>query len=170
MPMDRPINSARCPVLRNFSTRGFIGTDDNLMIGGFIVQRSQSATVVLRAIGPSLSAGGIAGALVDPMITVYDSTQNQIATKDDWFTSADAETIASFHLDPPNSREPALYRTLQPGDYTAVVQSFTKSRLQFLRPRVRCFHRRGQTGRASKLVHGRQTRCRCSARGDNHAT
>ena len=59
------------------------------------------------------------------MITVYDSNQNQVATNDDWFTSADAETIASFHLDPPNSRESALYLTLQPGAYTAVVQSFT---------------------------------------------
>jgi hypothetical protein len=59
------------------------------------------------------------------MITVYDSNQNQIATNDDWFISADAETIASFHLDPPNSRESALYLTLEPGAYTAVVQSFT---------------------------------------------
>ena len=113
------------PVLRNLSTRGFVGTGDDLMIGGFIVQGSQPATLILRAIGLSLSAGGITGALADPTITVYDSNQNQIATNDDWFTSADAETIASFHLDPPNSRESALYLTLQPGAYTAVVQSFT---------------------------------------------
>ncbi len=113
------------PVLRNLSTRGFIGTGDNLLIGGFIVQGSQPATVILRALGLSLSAVGITGALADPTITVYDSNQNQIATNDDWFTSADAETIASFHLDPPNSRESALYLTLQPGAYTAVVQSFT---------------------------------------------
>lgn len=113
------------PVLRNLSTRGFIGTGDDLMIGGFIVQGSEPATLILRAIGLSLSAGDIAGALADPMITVYDSNQNQIATNDDWFISADAETIASFHLDPPNSRESALYLTLQPGAYTAAVQSFT---------------------------------------------
>jgi hypothetical protein len=115
------------PVLRNLSTRGFIGTGDNLMIGGFIVQGSQPATLILRAIGLSLSAGGIAGALADPMMTVYDSNQSQIAMNDDWFTSPDAETIASFHLDPPNSRESALYLTLQPGAYTAVVQSFTNA-------------------------------------------
>jgi len=59
------------------------------------------------------------------MITVFDVNQHQVATNDDWFTSADAETIASFHLDPPNSRESALYLTLQPGNYTAVVQSFS---------------------------------------------
>jgi Matrixin len=118
---------ADAPVLRNLSTRGFVGTGDNIMIGGLIVQGSQPATLILRAIGPSLSAGGIAGALADPTITVYDSNQSQIATNDDWFTSADAETIASFHLDPPNSRESALYLTLQPGAYTAVVQSFTNA-------------------------------------------
>jgi len=113
------------PVLKNLSTRGLIGTGENLVIGGFIVQGSQPATVILHAIGPSLGAISIPGPLFDPTITVYDSSQNQIAMNDDWFTSADAETIASFHLDPANSRESALYLTLQPGAYTAVVQSFS---------------------------------------------
>ena len=113
------------PVLKNLSTRGFVATGENLLIGGFIVQGTEPATVILRAIGPSLSAVGIAGELHDPMITVYDSNQRQIATSDDWFTDADAETIASFHLDPSNSRESAVYLTLQPGAYTAVMESFS---------------------------------------------
>ena len=54
------------PVLRNLSTRGFVGTGDDVMIGGFVVQGSQPATLILRAIGLSLSAGGITGALADP--------------------------------------------------------------------------------------------------------
>jgi hypothetical protein len=112
------------PVLLNLSTRALVSTGDNVLIGGFIVQGFQPATVILRAIGLSLSAQGLAGALYDPMITVYDSNQRQIATNDDWFTGANAETIASFHLDPPNSRESALYLTLQPGAYTAIVESF----------------------------------------------
>ncbi|MEO8438621.1 MAG: matrixin family metalloprotease [Spartobacteria bacterium] len=116
------------PVLKNLSTRGFIATGDNIMIGGFIVQGTQPATVILRAIAPSLGAGGIVGQLTDPIITVYDSSQREVATNDDWFISADAETIASYHLDPPNSRESALYLTLQPGSYTAVVQSFTNDK------------------------------------------
>ena len=113
------------PVLKNLSTRGFISTGDNIMIGGFIVQGTEPAIVILRAIGPSLAALGLAPLLDDPMLTVYDANQRQVATNDDWFTSPDAETIASFHLDPPNSREAAAYLTLQPGAYTAVVQSFT---------------------------------------------
>lgn len=117
-------SSVNNPVLLNLSTRALVSTGDNVLIGGFIVQGTQPATVVLRAIGLSLSAQGLAGALYDPMITVYDSSQRQVATNDDWFTGANAETIASFHLDPPNSRESALYLTLQPGAYTAIVQSF----------------------------------------------
>ena len=118
-------SSVAASVLQNISTRGFIATGDNVLIGGFIVQGTQPATVILRAIGLSLSAQGLTGALTDPMITIYDSKQTQIATNDDWFTSANAQTIASFNLDPPNSRESALYLILQPGAYTAVVQSFT---------------------------------------------
>lgn len=122
-------SSPDTPVLKNISTRALVGTGDNAVIGGFIVQGSQPATVILRAIGPSLSEIGLAGELVDPVMTVYDSTQRQIATDDDWFTSANAETIASFRLDPSNSRESALYLTLQPGAYTVVVQSFTNAQI-----------------------------------------
>lgn len=118
-------SSVPAPVLANISTRGYIGTGDNVLIGGFIVQGTEPATVILRAIGFSLAAYGIANALIDPTITVYDSNQHQVAMNDDWaFTGADAEKIGSYHLDPPNSRESALYLTLQPGAYTAVVQGY----------------------------------------------
>ncbi len=113
------------PVLKNISTRALVGTGDGVLIGGFIVQGSQPATIILRGIGPSLAEGGLAGELTDPMVTVYDSTQRQIASNDDWFTGKDAATIASFNLDPHNSRESALYLTLQPGAYTAVLQSYS---------------------------------------------
>jgi len=113
------------PVLLNLSTRALVGTGDDVLIGGFIVQGTQPATVILRAIGLSLSAQGVAGALYDPMITVYDSKGVEFATDDDWFTSPDSQTLGSFHLDPPNSRESALYLILPPGAYTAIVQSFT---------------------------------------------
>ncbi len=118
-------SSVPAPVLANISTRGYIGTGDNVLIGGFIVQGTEPATVILRAIGFSLAADGIANALIDPTITIYDSNQHQVAMNDDWaFTGADAEKIASYHLDPPNSRESALFLTLQPGAYTAVVQGY----------------------------------------------
>ena len=117
--------SVNGPVLRNLSTRAFIGTGQNVLIGGFIIQGSQPATVIVRGIGYSLRAEGITNPIRDPTITVYDANQRAVATNDDWFTSANAETIASFHLDPPNSLESALYLTLSPGAYSVVMQSFS---------------------------------------------
>ncbi len=118
------LESGNGPVLANISTRGLVGTGDNVLIGGFIVQGSGPVTVILRAIGFSLTAQGVSGALQDPVLTVYDGNNRQIAKNDDWFTSNNAELIASYHLDPPNSIESALYLTLQPGSYTAVLESF----------------------------------------------
>ena len=113
------------PVLRNLSTRALIGTGQNVLIGGFIIQGSQPATIILRAIGYSLRAQGITNPISDPTLTVYDENQHVVAMSDDWFTGANAQTIASYHLDPSNSLESALYLTLSPGPYTAVMQSFS---------------------------------------------
>jgi hypothetical protein len=113
------------PVLRNLSTRALIGTGENVLIGGFIIQGTRPATVIVRGIGYSLRAQGISNPLSDPTLTVYNGDQQVVATNDDWISSANAETIASYHLDPPNSIESALYLTLDPGRYTAVMQSFS---------------------------------------------
>ncbi|MDQ2918416.1 MAG: matrixin family metalloprotease, partial [Verrucomicrobiota bacterium] len=115
------------PVLMNISTRALIGTGENVLIGGFVIQGSQPTTVILRAIAYSLTEGGINGALRDPIITVYNSKQQVMATNDDWFTSSDAQTIASYGLDPHNSSESALYLSLTPDTYTAIVQSYSDS-------------------------------------------
>lgn len=120
-------NSVNGPVLRNISTRGLIGTGQNVLIGGFIIQGTQPATVIVRAVGYSLRALGITNPISDPTITVYNSNNNVIASNDDWFTGSNAQLISSFLLDPPNSRESALYLTLNPGAYTAVVQGYSDS-------------------------------------------
>jgi hypothetical protein len=121
------LSGSSAPVLLNLSTRAFVGSGDNVLIGGFIVQGSQPATVVLRALGGSLRASAISPVLADPTITIYNSSNQQVATNDDWFNSADGETIASYRLDPPNSIESAVIATLSPGAYTAVVQSFSSA-------------------------------------------
>ena len=118
-------NSIPAPNLVNISTRALIGTGEDVLIGGFIIQGSAPATVILRAIGYSLTAVGLTDAISDPVITVYNSAGAVVATNDDWFTSANAETISSFHLDPPNSLESALFLALNPGSYTAIVQGFS---------------------------------------------
>lgn len=118
------LNANPAPNLVNLSTRAFVGTGDNALIGGFIIQGSQPATVVLRAIGRSLPALGITNALSDPMIELHTSGGATIATSDDWIDDSSASTIASYHLDPSNSRESAILATLNPGSYTVVVRSF----------------------------------------------
>jgi hypothetical protein len=120
-------DSIPAPTLVNLSTRGFVGTGDNRLIGGFIVQGSEPATVILRAIGNSLGAAGVTNALSDPMLELHDSSGGIIASSDDWIDGAnerDGSAVASFHLDPSNSRESALMATLEPGNYTVVVQAF----------------------------------------------
>ncbi len=119
--------SANGPVLLNISTRALVATGPNVLIGGFIIQGSQPATVILRAIGYSLREVGITNPLSDPTITVYNANNQVVASNDDWFTGNNAQTIASYGLDPHNSIESALYLTLNPGGYTAVVQSFSNA-------------------------------------------
>jgi hypothetical protein len=118
-------NLGNGPFLRNLSTRALIGTGDNVLIGGFVIQGSAPATFIVRAIGYSLRAAGITTPIDDPTLTIFDSNNHMVTTNDDWFTSGNAQTIASYHLDPPNSIESALYVTLQPGSYTAVARGFS---------------------------------------------
>jgi hypothetical protein len=94
------------------------------VIGGFIIQGSQPATVVLRGIGNSLPAFGINNALEDPVIELHSEGGGIIASSDDWIDDSWATTIASYHLDPSNSRESAILATLPPGIYTVLLRSF----------------------------------------------
>lgn len=110
--------------LVNLSTRAFVGTGGNVVIGGFIVQGSQSATIVIRGIGHSLAAQNIARPLTDPVIDLLNSAGETIASSDDWVVERNAATIASYRLDPVNSRESALLETLKPGAYTVVLKAF----------------------------------------------
>lgn len=117
------LTSNPSPNLVNLSTRAFVATPDNkALIGGFIIQGSQPATVILRAIGPSLPAIGINNALIDPVMELHSSSGAIISTSDDFIDSPDASTIASYHLDPTNSRESAILATLNPGSYTVIVR------------------------------------------------
>lgn len=112
------------PSLVNLSTRAFVGTGANVLIGGFIVQGSAPATIILRGIGRSLRAQGIAQPLTDALIELRNSAGSLIQTSDDWIDGTDASTIASYGLDPVNSHESAIYQTLQPGSYTVVLRAF----------------------------------------------
>lgn len=115
--------------LANISTRGFVDTGDNVMIGGFIVgggSPTGTAQVVVRAVGPSLSASGIAGALADPTLDLHDGNGTLLASNDNWKTRPDGTSqqaeIEATTIPPTNDFEAALVRTLEPGNYTVIVR------------------------------------------------
>ncbi len=106
--------------LANISTRGFVDTGDNVMIGGFILGGG-SSRVIVRGIGSSLTAAGVAGALEDPTLDLHDSNGAIIASNDDWMNGPDKQTIIDDGLAPTNVKESALLATLAPGAYTAIL-------------------------------------------------
>ena len=108
--------------LGNISTRGFVDTGDNVMIGGFIVGggAASQTRMVVRAMGPSLSRFGITNALLDPTLSLYNSNGSVMATNDNWRDGQQPEIIAAG-LAPTDDRESALFQSLSPGAYTAIV-------------------------------------------------
>jgi arylsulfate sulfotransferase len=108
--------------LGNISTRGSVGTLDNILITGFIIGDVDSATVIVRAIGPSLAAYGVSGVLSDPTLTIYDSTGSVIASNDNWQDNVNSIDIGKNGLAPPNLSESALVLHLPAGAYTAIVR------------------------------------------------
>src|SRR6266487_4170220 len=110
--------------LAKMSGRGYVGTGDNVLISGFIVGDVESATVVVRALGPTLATPpyGVSGVLSDPTLTIYDSNGSPIASNDNWQDDPNASLVQKNGLTPPNASESALVLRLPAGAYTAVVR------------------------------------------------
>ncbi|HEX7231369.1 MAG TPA: choice-of-anchor Q domain-containing protein [Candidatus Binatia bacterium] len=128
--------------LSNISTRSFVQTGDNVMIGGLIIEGNAPATILIRARGPSMSGAPffVPGTLPDPFLQLF-SGQNVIAQNNNWQDSpscgglvcGNAAQIAASRLDPcqpnpgqttspPNcGQESSILITLPPGAYTAIV-------------------------------------------------
>ena len=104
----------------NISTRMEVLTDAQVLIGGFIITGNDPKEVVLRAIGPSLGAFGIADPLADPVLELHASDGSLITMNDNWKDTQQAE-IETSGFQPQNDLESAIISTLDPGNYTAVV-------------------------------------------------
>ena len=119
------LESTRFPTVEpralNISTRGLIGSDEDSLIGGFIVTGTDSQTVVLRALGPSLSSAGISDPVADPVLTLFDSSGAAIASNDDWESDPGSGQITADGLAPGDPAEAATLQVLTPGAYTFVV-------------------------------------------------
>ncbi|MEO5719127.1 MAG: hypothetical protein ABIR29_11210 [Chthoniobacterales bacterium] len=99
--------------------RGLVGLGDEVLIGGFIA--GPETEVAVRAIGPSLGAFGVDGALQDPTLELHDGDGAIVASNDDWKDS-DETAIDATGLAPADDRESAILRTLATGSYTAIVR------------------------------------------------
>jgi YVTN family beta-propeller protein len=121
--------------LGNISTRAFVQTGDNAMIGGFIVQGIQPKRVIIRAIGPELTRFGIPNVLADPTLELHDSNGNLIASNDSWqhtiiggiITSDQVLEIRSSGHAPRDARESAIIAELPAGNYTAIVRGVNET-------------------------------------------
>jgi hypothetical protein len=103
----------------NISTRGRVKSGENVMIGGFIIGGDSSTRIVVRGIGPSLGALGVAGTLADPVLALHSSNGTLIQLNDNWRTNEQA--IRATGLPPADDREAAILHTLAPGNYTAIL-------------------------------------------------
>jgi hypothetical protein len=107
--------------LANISTRGSVGVNDDVLISGFIVGDVASATVIIRAIGPSL-ASSVSGVLSDPTLTIYDHNGSAIASNDNWQDDINSPDVEKNGLAPTNALESAIVLHLPAGAYTAIVR------------------------------------------------
>jgi hypothetical protein len=121
--------------LSNISTRSFVQTGDNVMIGGFIVQGTQPKKVIVRAIGPELSQFGVPDSLSNPTLELHNSTGELIASNDNWLhtilggiiTTDQVRDIRNSGHAPTDGRESTIIATLTPGNYTAIVRGVNNS-------------------------------------------
>ncbi|HKP03894.1 MAG TPA: kelch repeat-containing protein [Chthoniobacterales bacterium] len=112
--------------LANVSTRGLVQTEDNILIGGFIVgggTEGSMARVLVRAVGPSVP---VTGRLADSTLELRDASGTLLASNDNWKTHPDGSSqqaeIEATGLQPANDLESALLQTFPAGNYTAIVR------------------------------------------------
>jgi inosine/xanthosine triphosphate pyrophosphatase family protein len=113
--------------LINISTRAMVGVGASAEIAGLVIQGTQPATVLVRAVGPALANFSVSGVLSQPTLTIDNAAGDTVATNTGWSTNTNAAAIASattavgaFAL-ASGSADCALLLTLAPGAYTAVV-------------------------------------------------
>jgi len=121
--------------LGNISTRSFVQTGDDVMIGGFVIQGVEQKRLIVRAIGPELTQYGIPDVLANPTLQLHDQTGALIASNDNWQTTIIGGLITSNQVNdiqnsghaPTAASESAIIASLQPGNYTAIVRGVSNT-------------------------------------------
>jgi hypothetical protein len=109
--------------LANLSTRALVGTNNNVVIAGFMLGgNSGDDGIVVRGIGPSLTAGGVSNVLADPMLELRDGNGELHAANNDWQDNASqAAELMAAGLAPTNQLESGIAIVLPPGPYTVLL-------------------------------------------------
>ncbi len=108
--------------LLNIATRLRVQGGDSVLIGGMIATGSVDKKVIIRALGPTLSDFGLAGAIADPTLELFRGNV-LVASNDDWKNSSQQAEIQSSGLAPGKDPEPAIIALLQANqNYTAIVR------------------------------------------------
>jgi uncharacterized repeat protein (TIGR01451 family) len=114
--------------LANISTRGFVQTGDNVMIGGFTLGGNNNPTrIAVRALGPSLTNSGLSNVLADPTLELHNANGTIMVSNDDWQSDpASAAQLTANGLALPNPKESGIFTSLAPpGQFTAIVAGKT---------------------------------------------
>ena len=110
--------------LANISTRGFVGTDADILIGGFIIRSDRPKRMGVRALGPSVN---VPDRLEDPSVALYDAAGNFVAANDDWKVGGQQQEIMLARLAPESDAESVVLATLPAGAYTAHVSGVNRT-------------------------------------------
>jgi hypothetical protein len=109
--------------LINVSTRADVQTGGGIAIAGFVIDgpAGSSKQVLIRGVGPTLTEFSLTGVLAQPTLTLFDSSNTQVATNSGWANAAaisSASTqVGAFALEN-GSADSALLEDLAPGQYT----------------------------------------------------
>ncbi len=117
------VNSGAPSKLANLSTRAFVGTGNSVVIAGFILGNGNGTDrIIVRGLGPSLSAFGVPNPLQDPTLELRTQNGTLILANNDWTDDqAQATEIFAAGLAPSSGKESAIAATLSPGLYTAIL-------------------------------------------------
>jgi PKD repeat protein len=115
--------------LANISTRAFVGTNANIVIAGFILGGNSGVDrIVVRGIGPSLSAVGVPNALANPTLELRNREGALLIRNNDWQDDpAQAAEISAAGLAPSSNLEAAIAASLSPGPYTVLLYGANNS-------------------------------------------
>ena len=116
------LNQSVTSELANISTRGFVLTNNNVMIGGFILSGNANTRIVVRGIGPSLAQFGLNPVLADPTLELHDNNGGIIATNDNWQDDPNqAAQLNANGFAPSDPKEAGIFISMPPGQFTAIL-------------------------------------------------